>query len=414
MNISWNRARTNSLQNVILLVLLCPRSSVHTPCPAVLRAPQRRWLEVSPFGASLNIKVDPSLNSIFCLTTEEQNRLAFIDFLQGLLNLNHFERWSPQQAKQHPFITGEPFLGPFVPSMIPKSNPTTPRTSSNDTSPLGSSSFQSPILPVSSSSQNQPSYENSPTQDRSGQRYLNLSHSPSRHSYMQSSPPDDSRSLPSGPPKPAYMPNTASALPPPVGAADHNTTQPPYTHTNSGLGITLLYPNSLGQGYQEISNKHAYSATSERSAPSATEHKVSQPNNSHTYYDLGSVVVTDESARDIPPARGNADEGRGWSNSMPGSTTQPRWNDGADLERNDAAEDYGPGVSRTGGSLSAGTISNVASFHRRVRRPHNQQYQRQDLEWDGSGGLSPDEPYGTRTFRRSSYQDQSDKSRTMA
>ncbi|KAI7857889.1 kinase-like domain-containing protein [Circinella umbellata] len=52
---------------------------------------------------------------------EKQNRLAFIDFLQGLLNLNHFERWSPQQAKLHPFITGEDFTGHFKPpSYIPR------------------------------------------------------------------------------------------------------------------------------------------------------------------------------------------------------------------------------------------------------------------------------------------------------
>ncbi|KAJ3066204.1 dual specificity protein kinase yak1, partial [Quaeritorhiza haematococci] len=46
---------------------------------------------------------------------EMQNRQAFIDFLQGLLNLNPFERWSPQQAKMHPFITGAKFTGPFTP-----------------------------------------------------------------------------------------------------------------------------------------------------------------------------------------------------------------------------------------------------------------------------------------------------------
>ncbi|KAK5670472.1 dual specificity protein kinase yak1 [Batrachochytrium dendrobatidis] len=47
---------------------------------------------------------------------ETANRLAFIDFLQGLLNLNPLERWSPQQAKQHPFLTGEKFMGRFEPS----------------------------------------------------------------------------------------------------------------------------------------------------------------------------------------------------------------------------------------------------------------------------------------------------------
>lgn len=51
---------------------------------------------------------------------EKQNRLAFIDFLQGLLNLNPIERWSPQQAKRHPFITGEKFTHPFQPPFIPR------------------------------------------------------------------------------------------------------------------------------------------------------------------------------------------------------------------------------------------------------------------------------------------------------
>ena len=43
------------------------------------------------------------------------NRLAFIDFVRGLLTINPLERWSPQQAKLHPFITQGKFTGPFVP-----------------------------------------------------------------------------------------------------------------------------------------------------------------------------------------------------------------------------------------------------------------------------------------------------------
>ncbi|KAL7281724.1 hypothetical protein ACG7TL_005042 [Trametes sanguinea] len=46
---------------------------------------------------------------------EMQNRAAFIDFVQGLLNMNPIERWSPQQARQHPFITGEKWTGPWKP-----------------------------------------------------------------------------------------------------------------------------------------------------------------------------------------------------------------------------------------------------------------------------------------------------------
>lgn len=48
-------------------------------------------------------------------------RRAFLDFLGGLLHLNPLERWSPHQAKMHPFITGEawnwtayPTAGPYL------------------------------------------------------------------------------------------------------------------------------------------------------------------------------------------------------------------------------------------------------------------------------------------------------------
>jgi dual specificity protein kinase YAK1 len=51
-----------------------------------------------------------------------QNRYAFIDFAQGLLNLNPLERWTPNQAKQHPFITQQKFTGPFVPPMAMRSS----------------------------------------------------------------------------------------------------------------------------------------------------------------------------------------------------------------------------------------------------------------------------------------------------
>ncbi|OLL21638.1 Serine/threonine-protein kinase ppk15 [Neolecta irregularis DAH-3] len=46
---------------------------------------------------------------------EKANRLCFIDFAQGLLNPNPWERWTPQQAKLHPFVRGEPLAVPFVP-----------------------------------------------------------------------------------------------------------------------------------------------------------------------------------------------------------------------------------------------------------------------------------------------------------
>ncbi|KAH1105758.1 hypothetical protein J1N35_009526 [Gossypium stocksii] len=40
---------------------------------------------------------------------ESQIRLALIDFLRGLVELDPAKRWSPFQASKHPFVTGEPF-----------------------------------------------------------------------------------------------------------------------------------------------------------------------------------------------------------------------------------------------------------------------------------------------------------------
>lgn len=51
------------------------------------------------------------------IVTELNNRVAFIDFVRGLLSINPLERWSPQQAKLHPFITQQKFTGPFMPPM---------------------------------------------------------------------------------------------------------------------------------------------------------------------------------------------------------------------------------------------------------------------------------------------------------
>ncbi|CAN6240785.1 unnamed protein product [Urochloa humidicola] len=47
--------------------------------------------------------------------TEKTERLALVDFLKGLLEFDPNKRWSPVQALFHPFITGEPFTGPYEP-----------------------------------------------------------------------------------------------------------------------------------------------------------------------------------------------------------------------------------------------------------------------------------------------------------
>ncbi|XP_062185035.1 dual specificity protein kinase YAK1 homolog isoform X2 [Phragmites australis] len=47
--------------------------------------------------------------------TEKTDRLALVDFLKGLLEFDPNKRWSPLQVLCHPFITGEPFTGPYEP-----------------------------------------------------------------------------------------------------------------------------------------------------------------------------------------------------------------------------------------------------------------------------------------------------------
>lgn len=42
-------------------------------------------------------------------------RRALAHFLRGMLNLDPDERWTPEQAQKHPFITGQPFTGHWAP-----------------------------------------------------------------------------------------------------------------------------------------------------------------------------------------------------------------------------------------------------------------------------------------------------------
>ncbi|KAH7586487.1 Serine/Threonine protein kinases active-site signature [Nakaseomyces glabratus] len=57
-----------------------------------------------------NIQKSPEL-----IEQEMKNRECLIHFLKGILNLNPLERWTPQQAAMHPFITQQPFTGKWFP-----------------------------------------------------------------------------------------------------------------------------------------------------------------------------------------------------------------------------------------------------------------------------------------------------------
>ncbi|EIN11885.1 kinase-like protein [Punctularia strigosozonata HHB-11173 SS5] len=57
---------------------------------------------------------------------ELNSRASFIDFCQGLLNMDPIKRWSPQQARLHPFITGEKWTKPWTPMQAQAPDPQMP------------------------------------------------------------------------------------------------------------------------------------------------------------------------------------------------------------------------------------------------------------------------------------------------
>jgi len=131
-NIRANTMRTSNPGNSTSRRRRYQRSSIPRPCQRSSRRLGRamRWRRVryrrsfhcllrtagllfSPLrNCSYPCESDPPI--------ELNNRASFIDFCQGLLNLNPIERWSPQQARMHPFITGEKFTKPFQVSHVPR------------------------------------------------------------------------------------------------------------------------------------------------------------------------------------------------------------------------------------------------------------------------------------------------------
>jgi dual specificity protein kinase YAK1 len=70
------------------------------------------------FSTTISLTANPD----HPFSLEMQNRVSFIDFVQGLLNMNPMERWTPQQARQHPFVINELLRAPYVPPMGPTSS----------------------------------------------------------------------------------------------------------------------------------------------------------------------------------------------------------------------------------------------------------------------------------------------------
>ncbi|QLG71728.1 hypothetical protein HG535_0C00770 [Zygotorulaspora mrakii] len=65
---------------------------------------------IKHYRLSKKIKGNPIL-----IEQEMRDRDCLTHFLAGILNINPLERWTPQQAAMHPFITQQPFTGEWYP-----------------------------------------------------------------------------------------------------------------------------------------------------------------------------------------------------------------------------------------------------------------------------------------------------------
>lgn len=97
-----------------------------------------------------NIQKSPEL-----IEQEMKNRECLIHFLKGILNLNPLERWTPQQAAMHPFITQQPFTGKWFPPGT--YNPVQSNNGSTNTQPRQNNVQEKGIK--------QPSFQEGPTKE---------------------------------------------------------------------------------------------------------------------------------------------------------------------------------------------------------------------------------------------------------
>ncbi|KAJ2917744.1 hypothetical protein MD484_g2632, partial [Candolleomyces efflorescens] len=104
--------------------------------------PGKQYFKATSLPEIINTAPMPSSKSSRSnheIEKELNNRAAFIDFCKGLLDLNPITRWTPQQARLHPFITGEKFTKPFVPEgLVPTpSSSTSTSTTADPKRPYG-------------------------------------------------------------------------------------------------------------------------------------------------------------------------------------------------------------------------------------------------------------------------------------
>ncbi|KAI9361470.1 kinase-like domain-containing protein [Pilaira anomala] len=334
---------------------------------------------------------------------------------KGLLNLNPIERWSPQQAKKHPFITGEPFICPFQPPFISrKQHHVVPKSNSTNNGYRSQSAYSDPFLsPSYSSLPNtngmskrssyipplpsvlEPPHTNVYSQHLQPQQPQQQQHQPQPHQQQHHSHPHHSQQqslhIPqSGPSSSRPRANTVGTMqvPPQIqwATVDHNDG----TVATEGSLYSPYYP--YGQQHQ-----HQQQYINE-----------SNNNNSKESMDIGLLPRWTSNNRQTIDLERDGDWQEDTSPSSPlmmnshtipvTTTTTNRLphhkRSNSSVRFSDIPTSISSSVSSSiihGNSHSSGTRSSVASFHR-LMRGHQIPYSRQDIEWDGVIHQTPPPP----------------------
>jgi dual specificity protein kinase YAK1 len=187
------------------------------------------------------------------------NRAAFIDFAQGLLNLNPLERWTPNQAKLHPFITQAKFTGPFVPPM-------TLRTGSNK-SPAPGVQEQQRAEALSKQRQQQQQQQQAAQAQAQSAAYASMQMNQFAQSPLAQQPPQNMYNM--------YTPGGhQAAAPPPYNQ------QPQAAYQQSPMGmIPQQAPRYQPQQQAQPSNLYTQAATraSRQRATTLEQHQTGIP-----------------------------------------------------------------------------------------------------------------------------------------
>lgn len=227
---------------------------------------------------------------------ELNNRAAFIDFCQGLLDLNPITRWTPQQARLHPFITGDKFTKPFVPDGIQQQQPVTPTTDPKrpygglvPSQPKGTRAYQDAAAYNQHLAQHQ--VYTAQAQQQAASTYPRNPYMAPNAVPQQQQPRQQQQQQPSSTAFPSTAPESLHP-----GYQKHNAQYG--TTQGSSQPHRLLHQTSTGQ----LGMNNAYPAQNQQLPPNPQAHL--NPSNTGNAYNPGSRARanTINQMKEIPPA----------------------------------------------------------------------------------------------------------------